>query len=311
MKRWFSGLLISLGMIGSVFPGYVLAQSEHRMSSPLPHTDTPLSWGDVQALPAPMPGKRLTYGDAPEQFGYLRVPDGPGPHPVVVLIHGGCWLNAFDLEYFEHWAATLVEQGFATWNIEYRRLGDAGGGWPNTFLDVGRAIDQLRALAETYSLNTNDVRAMGHSAGGHLALWAATRRENASDAALKTSDPLALNQVIGLAAIGDLSEYRIGPPNSCHSSVDQLMGGDPKRFPDRYTEGSPAARLPLGVLSHLLQGDADPIVAPESVRRFVTNAQASGDPSNYIELPGAGHFDLGVPTAASLAAVLRALSENR
>lgn len=276
---------------------------------PIPATDAPLSWAQVTALKAPPAGQRDHYGPHAQQFGELRLPAGPGPHPVVVLIHGGCWLADFSLDYFAHWADWLQARGYASWNIEYRRLGDPGGGWPGTLQDVGAAIDHLRTLAQAHPLDLNRVTLAGHSAGGHLALWAGTRTRLPAESELAVSHaPLTAQRIIGLAPIVDLASYRIGPPGSCHAAVERLMGGPPEAWPVRYDEASPAQRLPLGVPGTLIIGQADTIVPPERVRQFRDEAQNQGDEISLIELPGAGHFDTGVPTAASAAAMLRALS---
>src|SRR5579875_2539599 len=131
---------------------------------------------DILFTPAPTADERIFYGDDDEvQFGDLRLPSGPGPHPVVMTIHGGFWRAAFDLQYMGLICNALRGAGIATWNVEYRRVGQPGGGWPGTFRDVARAADHLRALAPRYSLDLARVVALGHSAGGHLALWLAAR----------------------------------------------------------------------------------------------------------------------------------------
>jgi len=141
---------------------------------------------DILTLPAPPADARIAYGPDPLQFGDLRLPTaasggGDGPFPLVVLIHGGYWRNRYDLAYFGHAAAALTATGFATWNIEYRRVGDAGGGWPGTLLDVAAATDYARTLAATQPIDLDRVVALGHSAGGQLAAWLAARRRLAPD----------------------------------------------------------------------------------------------------------------------------------
>src|SRR5258708_22600543 len=136
-----------------------------------PRLMTPQDFAAVPARPADM---RVEYGPDPNQFGELRIPAGRGPHPVVVLIHGGCFKAAYaSLRDLAPMGDALKAQGIATWNVEYRRLGQPGGGWPGTSLDVGHAVDQLRALAETHRLDPTPVVFVGHSAGGHPALSAA------------------------------------------------------------------------------------------------------------------------------------------
>src|SRR5215813_5200034 len=126
--------------------------------------------------PAPPADHRLAYGSNEFEFGELRLPKSPGPYPVAVIIHGGCWMSQYGLTYMGHLSAALTEAGVATWSIEYRRIGNQGGGWPGTFEDAARATDHLRTLAKSYPLDLNRVIAIGHSAGGHLALWLAERK---------------------------------------------------------------------------------------------------------------------------------------
>lgn len=258
-------------------------------------------------MPLPASGARISYGDAPQQFGELRIPSGDGPFPVFILIHGGCWLAAFDLTYCTRLAAWLTANGFATWTIEFRRLGDAGGGWPGTFLDVAHAADALREVAKTKPINTRRVYAAGHSAGGQLALWLANRSKLARESELFVEAPIEIRGVLGLAAITDLYEYRKGPARSCHASVEPLLGGAPETVERRYSETSPMQRLPLGVPQVFIQGERDPIVSPASVRAYVTASTKAGDRATLLALPKAGHFETSVPIEASEAALREAL----
>lgn len=269
---------------------------------PLP-TPAPITWAEVQALPLPPAGAIRAYGAAPQQVGEWFAPSArAGAAPVAVILHGGCWLNAFDATYQRHLAAALQARGWAVWLPEYRRLGDEGGGWPGTLQDVGAAIDHLRVLATQQPadapLDLARLIVIGHSAGGQLALWSATRDRLAPP--LAAPAPLMPRGVVGLAAITDLAEYRIGPANSCHASVDRLLGGAPAAQPARYAATSPRERLPLGVPVLLIQGVQDLIVAPEGVQAFTEAARAAGDAVMLAELPG-GHFDVALPQADVLA----------
>lgn len=250
-----------------------------------------LTWSELGDMPLPAPGEHITYGKGVQQFGALRVPKGDGPFPVVLVIHGGCWQNAFDYVYMTRLAAWFTEHGVATWTIEYRRLGDGGGGWPGTFLDVAAATDALRDIAAKSRLDLNRVYAAGHSAGGQLALWLASRTKLSESSELYRKDPVAIRGVLGLAAITNLEKYRVGPPNSCHSSVEPLLGGGPDRVGSRYAETSPSQRLPLGVPQIFIQGEKDPIVEAASVREYVEAAKKSGDAAVILSLPDAGHFE--------------------
>lgn len=255
----------------------------------------PLSWSELSALPMPAPAKQIAYGNGPQQFGELRLPKGAGPFPVVVLVHGGCWMAAFDYHYMTRLAAWLADRGVASWTIEYRRVGDDGGGWRGTFLDVAQATDALRKIAQDAPIDLQRVYAAGHSAGGQLALWLASRACLPKESELYQPDPLAIRGVLGLAAVTDLVTYRVGPPGSCHSSVDQLMGGGPEKFPRRYAETSPRQRLPLGIPQIFIQGEEDPIVDPASVRAYVEAAVKAGDRAEVLPLPEAGHFEASTP----------------
>ena len=143
------------------------------------------SRGPLELANATVPAgaRRITYGSDPLQFGELRVPAAKGPHPVAIVVHGGCWVSKIEnmdakavaMDNMRPLAAALTEEGIATWNIEYRRLGNDGGGWPGTFRDVASAADLLRTLAREHALDLTRVIAIGHSAGGHLAMWLAAR----------------------------------------------------------------------------------------------------------------------------------------
>ncbi len=167
---------------------------------------TLMSPGDLQALPSRAPDHRLSYGQDSSQYGELRLPAGPGPHPVVVLIHGGCFKAAYaTARDLAPMGDALKAEGIATWNVEYRRLGQPGGGWPGTYLDVGRAVDRLRALAGRYRLDLDRVVLLGHSAGGHLAMWAAARPRVPAGSPLYLADPLPVRGAIDLAGPLDLT----------------------------------------------------------------------------------------------------------
>ena len=156
-------------------------------------SDRLLTANELAALPHRPPDRRIAYGKEPSQYGELRVPAGAGPHPLVVLIHGGCFKAAYATAgYFGAMADALKGDGIATWNIEFRRLGETGSGWPGTYLDVGRAVDHVREIAADYHLDLGRVAVVGHSTGGHLAMWAAAchRLTRASD--LYVPDPLKL-----------------------------------------------------------------------------------------------------------------------
>ena len=266
-----------------------------------------MSASDVFALPQPEPDHRLPYGDDLLQFGELRVPEGEGPFPVVIVIHGGCWLAAYNLGYMSAFADALTAAGVATWSIEYRRVGDVGGGWPGTFQDVGDAADFLLEIALDYELNLDRVAAVGHSAGGHLALWLAGRKWLDVEDPLRGEGPLALNGVVALAGIPDLAAY--AAPEGCGAAVSGLLGGEPDEVPDRVQRGSPIAMVPFGVTQMLVIGEHDSIVPKSQADGFVDAARQMGDSVEVTTILGAGHFELVDPSLGGFEIIRGAVLE--
>lgn len=250
----------------------------------------------------PPPGdERIPYGEDPSQFGQLRLPSGPGPHPVVVYLHGGCWLSEYDLAHAAHACAALTDAGVATWSLEYRRLGASGGGWPATFNDVARGADHLRTLAAEKHLDLSRVIAAGHSAGGHLAAWLAARPRVPAGDPLHTPAALAIRGVVSIAGLIDLahaSELRL-----CGGTMDLLLGGTPREVPDRYAVASPYELLPLGVPQVLVSGGRDTIVPVAIAERYAARAKDRGDTVQTITVEDADHFDLIDPLAPAFASI--------
>lgn len=267
-----------------------------------------ISWKEIAALPVPPADKVIAYGEDSLQFGELRLPQGDGPFPVVVVVHGGCWLAAYNRDYMAHLSQALTQAGYATWNLEFRRVGDAGGGWPGTFLDVASGTDFVRELANSFPVNPKKVVVIGHSAGGHLALWLAARHNLPKSSPLFSRKPLKLKGVVSLAGIPDLETYS-QEEGSCNEAVPQLMGGMPAAQPMRYAMATPIALLPLKVPSRLVQGALDPIVPVAQSSRFVAEAKAKGDDAELILLQNAGHFDLVAPQSPVYRRVLEAVQE--
>lgn len=261
--------------------------------------------GDALALPRPVPDAQIAYGPNALQFGELRVPRGEGPHPVALVIHGGCWLAEYDLGYVAALADALAGEGIATWSIEYRRVGDDGGGWPGTFLDVAAAADTLRQLASEHELDLGRVLAVGHSAGGHLALWLAARARLDVDDPLRGGSPLPITGVVALAGIPDLKAY--ASPDGCGAAVPALLGGQPAEVPHRLALTSPMEMVPLGVRQILVTGGLDAIVPASQAREYQLAARAAGDSVEIIEVAGAGHFELIVPAGSTWATVRDAI----
>jgi len=243
-------------------------------------------------------GIRLKYGDESFQFGDLYVPADEKRHPVVILIHGGFWRATYDLALMTKLAQDLAARGIAAWNIEYRRVGNSGGGWPGTFLDVAKATDYLMTIADHYGLDPHQVVAVGHSAGGHLALWLATRGKQAQDWELAPDDaPLALSGVVSLAGAMDLEQvWELGLGND---AVVELLDGSPDEVPERYKTASPFEHLPLGIEQVLIHGTEDDSVPLIVSQEYADRARQLGDTVKLIKLVGGNHFVVIDPTSTA------------
>ena len=260
----------------------------------------------LSELPNPKPTARIPYGDDPLQFGDLRLPQGAGPHPVVVVIHGGCWRAQYNIDHIGAFSDALTKAGVATWAVEYRRVGNPGGGWPGTFQDIAAAVDHLRNIASEHPIDLERVVAVGHSAGGHLVLWLGAR-EKIADTTLRGDDPLSLKGVVSLAGVGDLR--RALEEGVCGDMAAQLVGGTPEDVPERYAQVSPIELLPTGVPQHLINGARDPIVPEAFGHAYKAAAERVGDPVELTILPDAGHFELIVPTTNAWPTVSEAILE--
>ena len=239
----------------------------------------------ILELPPPSDGEKISYGSGEFQFGELRVPAGAGPHPVAIVIHGGYWRAAYGLKHIGHLCAALTKVGVATWSLEYRRVGNPGGGWPGTFDDIRNGARHLHQIAVAKKLDLNRVIATGHSAGGHLVLWLARQK------------PVELRGVVPLAPVADLRrayELQLG-----NRAVAELLGGSPQDQPERYQVASPPDLLPLKVRQKLLHGVEDNIVPISLSQEYVSAARAKGDDATLQELRGMGHFELIDPRSAA------------
>jgi acetyl esterase/lipase len=254
-----------------------------------------------QATPSAPADVISRYGTEADQFGELRLPAGSGRHPVVVLVHGGCFKAAYaTLRDLAPIGDALKRQGIATWNIEYRRLGQPGGGWPGTYRDVGAAIDHLRTLAPRYRLDLSRVLFVGHSAGGHLALWASARARVPGASAIASRRPLRPLGAIDLAGPFDMRENIANYHRECRDPViTQMMGGTPDNVPDNYRAASPGALLPLRVPHVLIWGEHESFMPRSLAAEYVNRAQAAGDDATLRVVPGAGHFEIASPQTSA------------
>lgn len=252
--------------------------------------------GPLELANAPVaPGIHIKYGADSLQFGELRIPNTSGPHPVAIVVHGGCWLaqlgdmdrQAVAMNNMRPLAAALAEVGIATWNIEYRRLGNRGGGWPGTFRDVADAADFLRTIARDHSLDLARVVAIGHSSGGHLATWIAARPKVSNNSDLYVPDPLRVVGAVNLDGPADLKATIPVQESICGRPViTELIGGPPDEQSERYLAASPAELLPLGVPQEFLTGSMFGV----QIGPYEAAAKAAGDDVRSMVLPEAGHF---------------------
>ena len=256
---------------------------------------------DLADFPHPPPDERISYGDDPLQFVDLRVPDGDGPHPVAIFIHGGQWKAEFDISHSDKLTDALARSGIATWSLEYRRIGNEGGGWPGTFLDIGAGADHLRSVAEMHSLDLDRVISMGHSAGGHLAIWLASRASIPTESALCMQNPIAVRGVLGLAPAADLRGLH--STEFCGDVIDALMGGSPEDDPEHYRWGNPAENSPGDLPQVLIIGKYDDVWAPSGLSYFDV-AKTRGDTVEMIEAVESGHFEMIDPDSTTWPLVL-------
>jgi len=265
-----------------------------------------LTWPDLAERARPRPDATIDYGPDPYQKIDLWRPAGPGPHPVVVMVHGGCWQTKIADRTVMDWIADDLRQaGVAIWNIDYRGVDRPGGGYPGTFEDVAKAADQLSAHAAKYNLDLTRVMAVGHSAGGHLALWLAGRAQLPAASPLHRSRPLPIGQVISLGGLPDLEATAASPDNGCGTQiVARLVGGDRA---GRYDDTSVPRLLPLGVPQLLINGREDRIIPYRMATDYVARARSAGDRVELRTPAATGHVELVAPESAAWAEAKRAI----
>ncbi|HZW60425.1 MAG TPA: alpha/beta hydrolase [Woeseiaceae bacterium] len=269
-------------------------------------TNDLLGAADLAHFAQPPADARIHYGGDPLQFGDLRLPPRDGPHPVAVMIHGGCWLAEYDIAHSSALSAALARSGIATWSLEYRRIGDAGGGYPGTLEDVAHGADHLRAIAGQYDLDLDRVITMGHSAGGQLALWLAVRERLPAAAPFDAAAPLAVRGVLALAPAADFDYlYERG---TCEGAVARLMGAAPRELPGPYAWSDPMRFPAPPVPQVIVVGRYDETWSPPA-RNYFRKARARGDDIRLLEAPESGHFELIDPRSSTWPLVLGAARE--
>ena len=256
----------------------------------------PMTLSQYMSLKGPEPTAHVAYGSAPSQYAELFKPAGDGPFPVVVLVHGGCWQTEYDgIKQFRNISGALAAEGIAVWNVEYRRVDEAGGGFPGTQEDMIAALDALVANAKSYQLDLGRLAAVGHSAGGYMVQWAAGRARIPSTSSLYRAHPLVLHHVVSLGGINDLRAWS----GICGFEVSKLTGTPSAVRADVFRDTNPAELIPNGSHTVLITGELDEQVPKETAFRFAEKAKASGDSAEVIVLPGASHFDEAAATSPS------------
>jgi acetyl esterase/lipase len=249
-----------------------------------------MTWPDLLTRPKPAASATISYGVDPLQVVDLWLPAGRGPHPTVLMVHGGCWQTEIADRTIMNWIADdLRKLGLAVWNIDYRGVHRSGGGYPGTYQDAAAAADALRALAEKYNLDLSRLVATGHSAGGHLALWLAARPRLPSESPLRTADPLPIRTVVSLGGLPDLEQAARPPGSGCGTEViAQISGG-------KFAETSVPRLAPLGVRQVLVNGMQDRILPNAYATDYAAAVRRSGDRVEVRMVNRTGHVELIAP----------------
>lgn len=243
---------------------------------------------DIFSRTSPPADERVPYGSDPNQFADLRLPRTKGKinsglHPVVMNIHGGFWRAKYDLAHASHLCAALTKAGAATWNLEYRRVGNEGGAWPGTFEDVSNGFRFLKQVSKKFSLDLRRFVVMGHSAGGQLAFCLAGHEPT-------------IRGAVSLAGVLDLK--RAWELHLSNDAVVELLKGTPAQVPEHYREASPT-ELTVKAQQHIIHGSDDDIVPMEISRTYAERKGKKGEKVRLTEIKGAGHFEVVDPASAA------------
>lgn len=275
----------------------------------MPETTDLLTWSDLLAQPKPDPSQTIRIGPSETDIVDLWLPDSEGPHPTVIMVHGGCWQKEIaDRTLMNYAAEALRLEGIAVWNIEYRGVDEDGGGYPGTFLDVAKAVDALAERGPSLGFETDKVAAIGHSAGGHLALWAAGRHKLSPSSPLHSDAPLRIAGVVNTGGLADLeASAPVTQPGCLADIVDALTGLPSNDRPDVFSDTSPSELLPLGVQQISVNGADDAIAPPELGEGYTAKAVQAGDEASFVVAPHSGHVELITPGTAAFDIEMAAL----
>ena len=256
-----------------------------------------LTWAELTSRPLPTATRRVTYGPDPLQFADLWLPAGAGPHPLAVVIHGGCWqTDVAQAKLMNYLAEDLRQHGVAVWNIEYRGVDRPGGGYPGTFEDVALAADTVGGIAKADALDLRRVVVVGHSAGGHLALWLAARPRLRPGTPLRGRNPLRVSTAISLGGLPDLEAAQTPPGDTCGAdTVARLVGAPTTNHPDVFADTSPARMAPPRARVILVNADRDRIAPPSVAAAYAARMTARGPAPERREVQGEGHAELIAP----------------
>ena len=260
-----------------------------------------MTWDDLTRRPRPRPDATVRYGADAVQKVDVWLPEGTGPFPTVLMVHGGCWQSSIaDCSLMDWAAADLRASGYAVWNIDYRGVDRDGGGYPGTFLDAAQAADLLRAEAARFRCRPGRIVAVGHSAGGHLALWLAARATLPPGSPLAGGEPLRVDHVVALGGLPDLEATAASPDNGCGTAViDQLVGPASAVRRDRFADTSITRLLPIGVPQDLVAGREDRIIPYRLQQAYAAAARDAGDAVTLHTVPATGHVELIAPGSAA------------
>jgi len=279
-----------------------LALAACAMAEPSPPPpDAPhrlMTWPDLLGRPRPQPTATIHYGADPLQVADLWVPAGRGRHPTILMVHGGCWQTEIADRSIMNWIAEdLRRRGIAVWNIDYRGVDRPGGGYPGTFQDAAAAADALSANAAHYHLDLTHLVAIGHSAGGHLALWLAGRPRLPRGSPLRSARPLAVREAISLGGLPDLEETARSENGCGNEVIGRLTGG-------HFADTSVPRLAPLGVKQVLINGNQDRIIPVAYAEGYAAPMRAAGDDVRVRVLDRTGHVELIAPETAAWAAAV-------
>ena len=269
-----------------------------------------MKWVDLIIRPKPKPDATEVYGPDQMQKVDVWLPAGKGPFPTVIMIHGGCWQTHIADRSLMNWVADdLRRSGYAVWNIDYRGTDRPGGGYPGTFKDVADATDLIRTDAAKYNLDIGKLVAIGHSAGGHLALWLAGRPRLSPSSALYNQNPVAISSVISLGGLPDLDAVAKSPDNGCGTDVVSALTGEPTaERPDVLADTSVVRLLPLGVPQDLINGRRDRVIPYRLATGYLAKAEAAGDKVVLHTIPHTGHVELISPETPAWAEAKRLIN---